>query len=293
MTGPNRSLSALVVNFNAGHSLVDCVGSLLDFGQGIEVCVIDNASTDGSPDLLESRLGDAPALEIRRNAENIGFARAVNLWAKGQLTDFLLVVNPDCTLPPHSLERLLDALSAVDGAGLAAPRVLDARGRVEAASLRAFPRPLNSLSSVTGLSRLGRWIPSLRGVNSPDAAGVTEVVSAEAVSGACMLLRRSALERVGYLDEAYGMHCEDLDLMYRLRQQGWHCLYVATATATHLQGLSSRSRPMWVHLQKHRGMQRFYGKFLAAEYGRGVAALVTFGIWLRFLILAPLAWIRR
>jgi len=115
----------------------------------------------------------------------------------------------------------------------------------------------------------------------------------EAISGACMLIRRSALAAVGYLDEGYQMHCEDLDLMFRLTEEGWHCLYVPRASCVHQQGTSSRSRPNWVHYQKHRGMVRFFKKFQAQSTSLPVRLLVYAGIWLRFVILWPLALIRR
>ena len=108
-----------------------------------------------------------------------------------------------------------------------------------------------------------------------------------------MLIRRSAFEAVAYMDEAYCMHCEDLDLMYRLAEKGWHCLYVPQAACVHLQGKSSRSRPTWVHYQKHRGMARFFRKFQAKTTSLPVRLLVYTGIWLRFVVLWPLVLVRR
>jgi len=108
-----------------------------------------------------------------------------------------------------------------------------------------------------------------------------------------MLLRREALEDVGFLDEGYTLHCEDLDLMYRLRLKGWHCLYVPAANSIHHQGLSSSTRPGWVHFQKHLGMARFFRKFQAPSTFFPLRILVYTGIWLRFIILWPLPLIRR
>jgi GT2 family glycosyltransferase len=108
-----------------------------------------------------------------------------------------------------------------------------------------------------------------------------------------MLIRREALEEVGFLDEAYTLHCEDLDLMYRLKLKGWHCLYVPAAGCTHHQGLSSRKRPGWVHYQKHLGMARFFRKFQADSTFFPLRVLVYTGIWLRFFVLWPLVLIKR
>jgi GT2 family glycosyltransferase len=107
-----------------------------------------------------------------------------------------------------------------------------------------------------------------------------------------MLVRKAAFTELGGMDEAYGLHCEDLDLMYRLRQAAGYCLFVPQARVVHLQGLSSRSRPLWAHWQKHRGMQRFFLKFQAPGYAVPlrwlVCPLVLTGIWARFLLTLPL-----
>ena len=95
------------------------------------------------------------------------------------------------------------------------------------------------------------------------------------------------------MDEEYGLHCEDLDLMYRLSQQGFHCLFVPAARVIHQQGVSSRSRPLWVHRQKHLGMQRFFNKFQAKEYSFPLRCLVITGIWLRFTLTLPGMLMRR
>ena len=115
---------------------------------------------------------------------------------------------------------------------------------------------------------------------------------AEVVSGACMLLRQSEFIDMGCMDEAYGLHCEDLDLMYRMRQRGFHCLFVPAARVFHQQGISSSSRPVWVHWQKHLGMQHFFLKFQAGKYVFPLRWLVVFGIWLRFTLTLPLVWSR-
>jgi GT2 family glycosyltransferase len=108
-----------------------------------------------------------------------------------------------------------------------------------------------------------------------------------------MLLDRKVITELGLFDEGYGLHCEDLDLMYRLRNAGWQCLFVPAASAVHEQGVSSRSRPFWVHRQKHLGMARFFRKFQAAEYGPPIRWLVYSGIWARFVLLSPIVWLKK
>lgn len=284
------SVTAVVVNFNAGEALARCVQSLVSGSVVPEVKVVDNASTDGSAEALRGMYGNQGGVEILSNSSNLGFAKAVNAAVKALDCEFVLVINPDCTLERESLEKLMWAMEHDESAGLAAPAVHGAGGRLEKSALRRFPRPLNSLVTMTGLWRL---FPFLKGVPVHPARIPAETVRAEAVSGACMLIRRRALMELGMMDEAYGLHCEDLDLMYRMRQAGWHCLYVPGASASHEQGVSSRSRPLWVHRQKHRGMVRFFSKFQAADYWPPFRWLVYVGVWLRYLLLWPLVWLKK
>ena len=287
------TIAAIIVNYNAGETLQRCVNALLKNTEHTKVTVIDNASNDGSAENLRNLYGDHQGIEFLFNPSNLGFAPAVNAVARRSTADWILILNPDCILEPETLSRLKTALMNDPRAGLAGPAVRDKGGRIQRATLRRFPDPWKSLMTASGLWRLGQWFPGFHGVEVDVSKLTGDTVLCEAVSGACMLIRRSALEAVGFMDEAYAMHCEDLDLMFRLQQQGWHCLYVPQANSVHQQGLSSRSRPTWVHFQKHRGMTRFFKKFQAKTTFFPLRMLVYAGIWLRFMILWPLVLIRR
>jgi GT2 family glycosyltransferase len=294
--GTQPGVDVVIVNFNAGEALARCAGSVLKQDACASLTVVDNASGDGSLEEVEQKYGVDPRLKLLRNPENRGFARAANQAAQqsagARSQDYLLILNPDCEVDADALETLRGALEREPAAALAGPLVVDREGRPRRATLRHFPDPRGALLTFSGLWRLGRWWPAWRGVERSDELP-GEIARAEAVSGACMLVRRSAFEAAGGLDEAYGMHCEDLDLMYRLRQMGGHCLFVPQARVVHLQGLSSRSRPLWVHWQRHRGMQRFFTKFQAERYRLPMRWLVLAGIWLRFLVTSPRALLRR
>jgi len=287
------TIATIIVNYNAGEILPRCVEAVLKSTLLSKVFVVDNASPDGSAHALRNLYGDRQGVEFLFNPRNVGFACAVNALARRLDTDMILVLNPDCILERTAMDHLSMALESDPRAALAGPAVVDGRGRLQRATVRRFPDPWRSLLTATGLSWLGRFWKGFRGVEVAVPRDRTEPLVAEAVSGACMLIRREVFARAGYLDEAYAMHCEDLDLMYRLHEDGWHCLYVPQAVCTHLQGLSSRSRPGWVHLQKHRSMARFFDKFQARETARPVRLLVRAGIWLRYVLLWPLVMIRR
>lgn len=281
-------LRIIIVNYNAGESLLACVEAALANPGTFAVAVADNASTDGSIAALETSFGGDSRLEVHRSDENLGFAQAVNRMARGATERYLLVLNPDCMLCEGALETLIEALDRDPGAAVAGPWVTDSSGRVQKGTWRRFPDPWRSLMTLTGLHRLSARAPALEGLDHPRGEPPPAITRVEAVSGACMLLRRTAAESVGFFDEAYAMHCEDLDLMYRLHQKGFHCLLVPAARAVHLGGVSSASRPWWVHRQKHVGMQRYFRKFRARDHAAPVRWLVYAGIWCHYVLTLPL-----
>ena len=285
----------IIVNYNAGDALSRCVESVLAQGVPVRLAIIDNHSSDGSADTVASLHVGHEDVNVVLNSDNKGFARAVNQAAAmpgWNELEYLLILNPDCELFPGALETLIDALGKYPDAGMAGPLVVDRSGQAMRGTFRRFPDPWRSFLTVSGLWRLGRFLPAFEGVEP--AGGVPlSTVPTEAVSGACMLVKQRLFRDAGGMDEAYGLHCEDLDLMYRLNERGGHCLFVPQARVYHQQGVSSRSRPVWVHWQKHRGMQRFYSKFQAAQHALPVRWLVVASIWLRFTMTLPLAMLRR
>ena len=286
-------VAAVIVNFNAGEALLDSLDSLEHQAEAVPTVVWDNASTDGSLQQAMARFGENPAFVFESAPDNPGFAAGVNraverLRSSGTAPEYLLILNPDCSLEPGALDQLTRAMDEHQSAGLAGPLVLDGEGQAMRGTLRNFPDPWNALVTFTGLHRLGLGQSVERSHDLPD-----EVEAADAVSGACMLVRYSLLDQLGGMDEAYLLHCEDLDLMYRLKQGGYSCLIVPAARVRHEQGRSSSSRPLWVHWQKHQGMKRFFDKFQAQQHGILVRGLVKFGIGCRFLLGLPAAVLKR
>lgn len=290
MPSPTR---VIIVNYNAGQTLLRCVGSVLAEREPLQVIVADNDSTDGSCEVLRSRFRRNERLEILENPRNLGFGAAVNACGLQAREEWLLVLNPDCELQPGALAALRRALENDPGAGLAAPCVVDRQGRVLGGTLRRFPEPWSALVTASGLKVLGSRWSVFRGVECRDDPLPATTVRADAVSGACMFMRASVFRALGGFDERFAMHFEDLDLMYRMRQQGWHCLFVPAATAVHEQGTSSRSRRWWVHRQKHLGMQRYFRKHRPATRPIGWQLLIDAAIWLHYLITLPRVWARR
>lgn len=290
MTSATR---VIVVNYNAGEALLRCVASVLAEKEPLQLTVADNDSTDGSCELLRSRFRRNERIEIVENPANLGFGRAVNACGLRAREEWLLVLNPDCELRPGALGALRNALELDPGAALAGPKVVSREGEVQRGTLRTFPKPWSAFTTASRLAALGQWMPMLRGVDKAAADLPADTAVADAVSGACMLIRGAPFRDLGGFDERFEMHFEDLDLMYRMRQAGWHCLYVPAATVVHDQGLSSRSRRFWVHRQKHLGMQRFFDKHGTGGRSAFARAAIRSGIWLHYLSTLPQVWLRR
>jgi GT2 family glycosyltransferase len=277
-------ISVVIVNFNAGALLADAVrrelASHLD--HPIEVIVIDNDSTDDSLARLEA-IGSG-RLRLQRNDRNLGFATACNQGAKLAQGDHLLFLNPDCSVEPDTIAHALQALADHPQAAMAGALILNEDGSEQRGCRRNIPDPRRSLHRLTGLTRLfPKRFPDFNAVGTALPEAPTPV---EAISGAFMLVRRDAFEAVGGWDEGYFLHCEDLDLCQRFRDHGYDILFVPAARAIHIQGTSSKGRPIRVEWHKHQGMWRFYRKFQAARNPAIFNGLVRLGIATHFVLKA-------
>lgn len=286
------SISVLIVNYNAGPDLLRCVQSAL--AQADEVVVVDNASHDDSLEAVRSLAGREPRLLVVPNPRNLGFARACNIGTGSAHGELLLFLNPDCVLAPGALAQLRQALLADPQAGMAGGLLLNPDGSEQAGGRRLVPTPWRAFTRAFGLQSLARRFPRLlRNYDlhrQPLPLGPEPV---EAISGACMMVRRAALIEAGLLDEAYFMHCEDLDWCMRFRQLGWRILFVPAARITHDKGVCSKSRPVFVEWHKHRGMVRFYRKFFRHQYPGFLMWCVMLAVWLRFALLCVVLGLRQ
>lgn len=276
-------ISTIIVNYNAGDLLRTCVDSLLNCPLEVEIIVVDNASADGS---LNALMG-LPQVQVIRNTANIGFAAACNVGSRVATAPLLLFLNPDCFFKPGALMELLEAMNLEARVGMVGGFLTNLDGTEQAGGRRAVPTPWRSFVRAFGLARFANRWPRLffdfhlHKQKLPDHA-----IEVEAISGACMMVKREAMQDVGEWDEGYFLHCEDLDWCMRFRQHGWKILFVPSAQITHVLGVCSRSRPVFVQWHKHKGMMRFYRKFFQHQYPSFLMGIVSIGVWLRFGLLA-------
>jgi GT2 family glycosyltransferase len=273
----------VIVNFNAGEFLKDAVQSVLLSRAVAHVCVVDNASSDASLGLLPLDHNDR--LTIIRNQANLGFATASNIGLARATADYVLLLNPDCRVAEGAIERLIAALQSTEDAGMAGPLLLNSDGSEQAAGRRKFPMPRTVLAHTLGAMWFKKRVLGLGAKRSEDAPP-KQSSEIEAISGACMMASRTAIADVGPLDEHYFLHCEDLDWCMRFHLRGWKVLFVPEANVVHHKGISSRQRPLAAEYHKHKGMVRFYRKFLGGTHPRWLLMIVALSVWTRFTAVA-------
>ncbi len=275
-----QSVSVVIVNFNAGEHLRTCIESLVQHLDGLtwDGVVIDNASSDGSPELVVDLSAN---VRLVRNSTNVGFGRAVNQGIAASTGDLVLLLNPDCKVLPGLVEGLRTELEAHNRCAIVGPRVLDADGALQG-SARGDPTFFTGLfGRSTLLTRLlPGSAPARTNVRTTEAleSGQSSV-EVDWVSGACMLVRREALEGVGGFDERFFLYWEDADLCIRLRHAGFHIRYVPGAEVIHHVGQSSRSAQELSIREFHRSAYLYY----ATHRASGALNPVR---WIAWLVLA-------
>ena len=265
------------MNWNAGATLRACLTALSasEGGEPSQVILVDNASTDGS---LAGLTSAYPVLEVIQNAKNVGFARAVNQGLRVVRGQFALLLNPDVILLPSAVPRLTQFMTTHLEVGIAGPRLLDPDGTVQGSARRdpsawtaLFGRsaPLTRLFPNNPVSR--RELPTL------SVAGDAPV-PVDWMSGACLLVRRTAWEQVGLLDERFFLFWEDADWCLRFRRAGWGVYYLPTASGTHFVGISRAGRRLGSVLDFHVSAYRYYRKHRVPSAIHPRAILVGAGL---------------
>jgi GT2 family glycosyltransferase len=256
-------LSVIIVNYRSREALLSCLAGLERETRGLaaEVVVVDNDSRDGTLEALAARAPAAGSAATRAiaNAGNVGYARAVNQGLAATRGEFALVMNPDCELRPGAALALLAHLRAHPRVAIAGPKILNPDGTLEY-SARAFPDQLTFLFNRYSL--LTRLFPNNRFsrrylMSDWDHASAREV---DWLSGACLMARREAIDRVGGMDEAFFMFNEDVDWCRRMKLGGWNNVYVPEAVVVHHIGASKGRVAARVIVARHRGMIHYFHK---------------------------------
>jgi GT2 family glycosyltransferase len=289
-------LGIVVASYNTCELLHTCLRSVYashgDFT--LQVCVVDNASSDGSAEMVATEF---PQAQLIANEENLGYPVANNqgLRAFGfsdqpgspnapipqsaDVPSFALLLNSDAEVPPDALAPMLDFMADHPDAGAAGPKLVRPDGSLDLACRRSFPTPEISFYRMIGLSRLfprsrqfGRY-----NLTYLDPDQVTEV---DSVVGAFMLVRRDAIQQVGLMDESFFMYGEDLDWAYRIKEAGWKIYYNPAVTVLHVKKASTRQNPR-AQIEFYRAMDIFYRKHFAAQTPWLLHGLIVSVVWMR------------
>jgi N-acetylglucosaminyl-diphospho-decaprenol L-rhamnosyltransferase len=277
-------LAVVVVNHNAGAYLRRCMESLRTGGGDArqEVVVVDNASTDGSP---EAALAERPDARLIRNRTNRGFAAAANQGMAATSAPFVLLLNPDAEIVGGTLASLVKVARERPRAGAIGALVRNPNGSIQP-SARRVPR----LGEALGHAFLGPLLPSNPYTRSYTMAGWDRTTEREVewVSGSAMLLRREALDEVGVLDEGYFMYVEDVDLCTRLRRKGWQVLFSPELEVVHQIGVSTRGQRGRMAFAHSDSIYRYFSKFRADGAAELLKPPVRVALWLRALLMSAL-----
>lgn len=278
-----KPVSVIIVNYNAGFLLKTCVDALIACPVIDQIIIVDNASSDGSINTLV----DSSQIVKIFNDKNLGFAVACNQGMKIAQSDYLLFLNPDCKIDHGAIQKLLETLSSNNTLGMVGGCLCNPDGSEQAGGRRAVPTPWRSFVRAFGLYYFeARWPKLFFDFYLHKQPLPTEPIEVEAISGACMMVKRQAVDEVGFWDESYFLHCEDLDWCMRFRQKGWKIFFVPDAKVIHIAGTCSKNRPIFVEWHKHKGMLRFYHKFFRHQYPGILMVIVTLGVCFRFALVA-------
>lgn len=284
-------LSIIIVSYNTKDFLFRCLKSVFENAPKAytwEIIVVDNASTDGSIDVIKSS-----KLKIISNEKNVGFSKANNIGVKEAKGRYILFLNSDTVVYPNTLEQMIKFVDAHKEAGAATCKVKLLNGKLDDACHRGFPTLWNSFCHFTGLSRLFIGKKLFGGYNL-GWIKLRKIHQIDACAGAFMIVRKEAGVEVGWWDEDYFWYGDDLDFCYRLKEKGWKIYFVPTVSIIHYKGVSGGIKKVSKNLttadlktkklaQKARfeAMRIFYSKHYRDKYPKLLSWIVDKGIFLR------------
>ncbi len=272
-------LSIVIVSWNVRDLLQTCLESLRPEWERTwaEVIVVDNASSDGTPDLVRDQY---PAVRLIANLANRGFGAANNQGMAAASGRYILLLNPDTVVLPGALEALVGFLEAHPRVGLAAPRLLNPDGSLQRNAFR-FPGLLQvALDLFPVHPRLMDSALNGRYRREPQATGPFSI---DHPLGAALLVRHEIWEATGGFDEDYFMYAEEVDWCWRIHQAGWMIWQVPEARIIHYGGQSTRQVPDWMFIELWRARYRFFRRYHGPVYQAMVRLLVRLGmLWRSF-----------
>ena len=283
-------LDIVIINYNSTDYLLSCLKSIYDSLQELpaKVFVQDN----GSRDHVERVASVCPQAILSKNSYNLGFAKAVNIALKQGTAPYAVILNPDTCVQNDFFMVATQYMDENPDVGIMGPRILNADGSVQG-SARAFPSPFTGLFGRNTF--FTKWFPnnkiSRRNVLTSRSDGVTPM-EVDWVSGACMVVRREAVDDAGFLDERFFLYWEDTDWCKRIKASGWKVIYYPQASIVHYIGGSYEKSRVRSSVEFHKSAYRLFAKH-ARGTQRLAKPLVMWVLALRLLLVISWNGLRR
>lgn len=251
-------VSFVIVSWNAKDLLEKCVRSVVDHKttHNIETIVVDNASSDGASEMVVEKF---PQVRLFRNTENLGFAKANNIGIRECIGQYVCLINSDIILLPGCVDSMIDYMEKNGNIGILSPKLQWPNGDL-LTNCKTFPTPWNTLTSTFGLWKI---FPKSKLFSGREMLyfSYDNIADIEVIAGSFWMLRRSAINDVGLLDESFFFYSEDLDWCRRFWRAGWRIVFFPHAQAIHHHGGSSSKMPLRMYVQQHKSVMHYWKKY--------------------------------
>ena len=274
-------LSVIIVNYNVKHFLEQCLNSVFNSSKKIEVevFVVDNHSVDGSCQMVKEKFQNVYLIE---NKENLGFSKANNQAIKIAKSEYVLLLNPDTVVEESTFEKIIEFMDSNAQAGGLGVKMIDGKGSFLPESKRGLPTPSVAFYKIFGISKI---FPKSKTFNRYHLGFLNKekIHEIEILSGAFMLLRKKALDKIGLLDETFFMYGEDIDISYRLILGGYKNYYFPETTIIHYKGESTKKGSINYVRMFYNAMAIFAHKHFSKGNANFFTFFITIAIWIRAL----------
>jgi len=273
----NPLLSIIIVTWNGKRYALECLTSLcqLDTRSSMEIIVVDNASTDGTPEAIRQQF---PDVRLVGNKDNLGFAKANNIGIELSRGSYVCLVNSDVVVPPGCFEKMVGYMQQNPTIGLLGPKMLSPDGGI-GPSVMHLPTVWNTMCCALGLHSAFPNSDLFGGYLMPNF-DYTKTADVEVLTGWFWMTPRAALLQVGGLDERFFMYGEDIDWSHRFLEAGWRVVYYADAEALHYGAASSGQAPTRFYIEMRRANLQYFRK----HHGSLRTLGYFFALWLHEIV---------
>jgi GT2 family glycosyltransferase len=273
-------ISIIIVSWNAKDMLEKCLVSISNQSNRyqIETIVVDNASTDGAPDVVKNNF---PEVTLIQNSANLGFAKANNVGISNSNGRYVCLINSDVVVLDNCLDRMCEYMDSNPEIGVLGPRVLNPDGTLQQ-TCRKFPNLWDGFCRATALDKV---FPQSRIFGRQFMTFIThdEARTVDYLSGCFMMVRKRSMEQVGLLDEAFFFYAEDKDWCKRFWDNGWAVGYYPNAEAIHYLYGSSNKDPVRYYIQEIKANMQYYKKHHSRSVFIGYMLTVALHQLIRFI----------